>query len=233
MISGEMDIEMPEDKRMIENYEVQTAIHIGGKEIIFAEDPAATIPYLTCNCSWNNPFGVDQYSEAVISDDYLEIMGEFLRRVTTEVQNIAGIRAERGITSTPLTVADCISGSDRDDYTNQLIVIKPENIAASARTADNQLLLATGGNGCNPESRGTAVFTTNLFTGKDARWNRQDIAGIIKPESTPKWAKEKMSDLNRDKNEKPSIREQLMASKKAVARQNIATKPIRDRMNEL
>ena len=63
-----------EEKRMIENYEVKTAIHIGGKEIIFAEDIKAELPYMVCDCQWDNPLGIDEYRNAIGSDNYIKIM---------------------------------------------------------------------------------------------------------------------------------------------------------------
>lgn len=224
---------MPKEKRMIENYEVKTAIHIGGKEIIFAEDTKAAEPFLACNCTWDNPFGVDEYTNAVVSDDYMEIMNEFLGRVSGELQHIAEQRAERGISNQPLTTDDCIKDSRYSDFKDQLVVIRPENMTASARTADNQLVLATGGNGCNPDARGTAVFTKNLFTGKETRWNRLDVAGIIRPDRMPEWAKEKLAALGKDTAEKPSIRAQLAEGKKAIAQQAAAPKATRDKGPEL
>ncbi len=47
---------MAEEKRMIEGYEVKTAIHIGGKEIIFAENLASPDPFMVCNAHWDNPY---------------------------------------------------------------------------------------------------------------------------------------------------------------------------------
>lgn len=224
---------MPDEKRMIESYEVKTAIHIGGKEIIFAEDTAAVDPFMVCNCTWDNPFGADEYSNAVVSDDYTAILQEFLSRVSGEVEKIARQRAEHGIPNRPLTAADCIKDSHRADYKGQLVVIRPESLNASARTEDNQLLLATGGNGCHPEARGRAVFATNLFSGAERRWDKQDVAGIIRPDCLPEWAKEKLAALNKGATEKPSIRAQLAEGKKGVAQQSTAPKPSRDNGPEL
>lgn len=187
---------MDDEKRMIQNYEVKTAIHIGGKEVILAEDLTSSEPYMICDCRWDTPFGVEIYNHATAGNDYLEAMTEFLERVSAEVQRIQTERAERGITGEPLTAADCIPGSNRANYEGQLVVIRPESMVASARTADSQLLLATGGNGCSPGARGSAVFCTNLFTGKSTRWERTDVAGIIAPEKIPAWAYPKLEGMS-------------------------------------
>ena len=187
---------MDDEKRMIRDYEVETAIHIGGKEIIFAENLASTEPYMVCNCQWDNPLGIMIYDKAVGSTDYLEAMDEFVNRVSAEVQHIRDQRAERGVTGEPLlSAADCTPGSNATHYEGQLVIIRPEQMNASARSADQQLLLATGGNGCNPEARGQAVFCKDLFSGKTERWERNDIAGIIQPERIPEWAQERLSEM--------------------------------------
>jgi len=205
-------------KRMIQDYEVKNAIHIGGKEIILAEDMTSKDPYMVCNCQWDNPLGIDVYDKVLTGTDYLEAMTEFLGRVSSEIQRIRDQRAERGVSSEPLTASDCVPGSNGAHYENQLVVIKPETMIASARTADEQLFLATGGFGCNPDARGQAVFCKNLFTGKSVRWERHDIAGIIQPERIPAWAQQRLPEMGTTL-EKPAPLKVYMASGEE-ARQN-------------
>lgn len=186
---------MDDGKRMIETYEVKNTIHLAGGEVVLAEDHTAAEPYMVCDCSWDNPFNVDTYTNLMVSTDYLEVMKEFLDRITLRVEQIEQERHHRGISPVPLTKEDCLPDSHRSDYTNQIIVIQPEKLNPAARTADHQLLLATGGNGCNPEARGTAVFCTNLFTGESMRWERHHIAGIIHPDRMPEWGANRMTAL--------------------------------------
>lgn len=127
--------------------------------------------------------------------DYLEAMTEFLERAASAIQLVKEERAERGISNEPLTAGDCIPGSKDTHYENQLVVIKPEKMAPSARTADHQLVLATGGFGCNPNARGQAVYCKNLFTGKTMRWERFDVAGIILPGRIPEWAHQRLEEM--------------------------------------
>jgi len=194
---------MSEETRKIDNYGVQAAIHIDGKEIILAEDMSSADPYMVCDCHWDNPLSIDTYDNALVGTDYLEAMDVFLRRVSDALEAVRSRRAERKITDEPLTAADCIPDSNMADYENKLVVIKPERMAASARSADEQLVMAISGNGCNPNARGQAVFCTNLFTGKTTRWDRHDIAGIIQPERIPKWAFQRLTELSSPK-EAPS-----------------------------
>lgn len=186
---------MEEEKRMIENYEVKHAIHLAGGEVVLAEDTAAAQPFLVCDCAWDNPFSVDVYTNIAVGTDYLDAMKEFVSRVNQRVAQIEQERAQRGISAVPLTGEDCIPGSQHGDYTDRLIVIRPERLAPAARTADHQLLLATGGNGCSPDALGTAVFCQNLFTGESMRWERYHVAGVIQPDRIPQWAKDKLAAL--------------------------------------
>lgn len=211
------------EKRMIESYEVKTALHIGGKQLLIAEDEQAVLPFMVADCTWDNPLGVDVYSNVGISADYLEVLTEFINRVSEQVKQIEAERAERGISSVPLTVDDCVKGSQRWNYENQLVVIKPEKLTPSVRTADRQLLLATGGAGCNPESSGTTVFCTNLFTGQSVAWKRNNVAGVIDPAKMPEWAAEKLVALQKPV-EKESILARLEAAKNDAARGNPPTK---------
>ena len=202
---------MPDEKRMIQGYEVNNAILIGGKEIILAEDMGSKEPYMVCNCQWDNPLGISVYDKAAVSVDYLEAMDEFISRVSSQVQFVRDQRIERGVSNEPLTSLDCIPGSTGAHYANQLVVIKLECMVASARTADEQLLLATSGFGCNPRARGQAVMCKNLFTGKTVRWERQDIAGIILPERIPAWAHQRLAEMGIAQ-EKPTQSKVYMAS---------------------
>lgn len=241
---------MEDEKRMIETYEVKQAIHLAGGEVVLAEDASAAEPFLVCDCSWDNPFGVDVYTNVMVSSDYLEVMKEYLERAARRVEQIEQERALHGVSSAPLTADDCISGSRGWNYKNQLIVIKPEQLTPAARTADHQLLFATGGNGCDAGALGTAVFCKNLFTGEEARWERYHVAGIIRPDRMPEWASEKLSALKKTEEketalpdgtlppqrkkatEKPSLLGKLEAAKKTAEQGSPSPKETKHREPE-
>lgn len=89
--------------------------------------------------------------------------------------------------SKALGMDDCITGSDRDDYENKILVLNPEALINNCRTAENSLWVAYNGFGCTYGARGQAVYAKNLFDGREARWERADFLGIVKPESLKKW----------------------------------------------
>lgn len=199
---------MENEKRVLEDYEVKSTFLINGKEFIFATDQTKTKgePYMCCTGTWDNPFGVELYSDAVVSDDYMEIVTEFTKRIDEQVHEVTQQREQRGVGNTPLMSDDCIPGSKAGNYLSEMVVIHPDYMTPSARTADKQLGIAVQGNGCRPEAVGTGVFVENLFTGKTEKWSRYQIAGIIRPDRVPDWAREKYVELHR---QKPSVKDML------------------------
>ena len=72
---------MDEEKRMIEHYEVRQSVILGDREIVFAIDKSAELPYLVCDCTDMGGFGLLRYDNALAGDDYLEQMQEFTGRI--------------------------------------------------------------------------------------------------------------------------------------------------------
>jgi len=203
---------MGDKKRIIEGYEVIHAVQLGGGEVILVEDKTADEPYMVCDNSWDNPLGVDWYTNAIASADFMEIMREFTNRLTARVETIEAERAERGIPLQTLTVEDCYPKGMDTDLTGCVVVIKPEKLAPEYQSIDHQLALCTGGNGARPEARGRAVFCTNLYDGKSSRYNRIDIAGTVSAARLPDWAREKLAALQKPA-EKESVIDKIRQSK--------------------
>ncbi len=180
--------------RMVDGYEIKHAIYIGNKEILFGMDETKPdAPYMVCDCTWDNPLGIDRYEKAVGSADYFEIMTEFLARAQAQLE---AVKAERVETPIPLfTKEHCTLDIYSQSIENKVVVIRPECLLPEYRTAVKQLVLATGGFGTHGNARGRAVYTVNLYSGKEARWNREDILGVLKPEFLPDWAAEKLKQV--------------------------------------
>lgn len=178
-------------ERMVDGYEIKHAIYIGNKEILFGTDETKPdSPYMVCDCTWDNPFGIDKYDNAVSSIGYFEMMTEFLTRVNTQLE---AVKAECIETSIPLFMQEhCTLNDYIESIENKVVVIRPECLLPEYRTAVKQLVLATAGFGTYGNARGRAVYTVNLYSGKEARWNREDILGVLKPEYMPDWAAERL-----------------------------------------
>ncbi|MDD4808079.1 MAG: hypothetical protein PHU30_06270 [Oscillospiraceae bacterium] len=190
---------MEEEKRMIENYEVRHSIFLGNREIVFGIDKNAPLPYLVSDCTDMGGFGLLRYDNAVAGDDYLEQMQEFTKRIDRQIQQVRDERAQRGIDPEPLTIEHCVPNGMAENLEGKVIVIKASSLRPEYATADHQLMLATGGNGCRPDARGRAVFCTSLYTGKQGRWERYDVQGVADVTKLPQWAQDAAQKLQRKK----------------------------------
>lgn len=185
---------MGEEKRMVDTYVVEHAIYIGDKEILFGvDDTKHDLTYMVCNCSWDNPLGIERYSNAAGSEDYLEMMSEFAARVTAQLEAVKAERDKIIVPREPLNFEHCNPIDYRENIENKVVVIRPECLRPEYRTADKQLVLAVGGFGAVANARGRAVITVNLYSGKESRWNREDILGT--PEQLPDWAYKRLSQI--------------------------------------
>ena len=181
---------MNEEKRMIETYEVRHAVHLGDREIVFAEDATADYPYLVSDYTSFSDFGLGQYSNVRAGDDYLEMMVMFTERVNTQIAQVLTERKQRGVGATALTQAHCLHTGMEKSLVGQVLVVKPTSLRPEYATADHQLVLATGGNGYTPDARGSAVFCTTLYSGKRGRWERSDVLGVADLGKLPRWARD-------------------------------------------
>lgn len=183
---------MNKEKRMAGDYEIIHAMHIGDQEIVVGENPAATAghTFMCAFCEQNEIFA--RYDEVLCSDDYPEIISIFGQRVAEQAEKtriaLNGPKIQ-GIANSPITVAGCTPITSKDDLNGKVVVIRSDILRREYRRATNQVMLCDGGFGASPNSRGSACYCMNLYTGKTSRFERQDILGILKEEQMPKWAK--------------------------------------------
>ncbi|MEG6521370.1 hypothetical protein [Desulfotomaculum sp. 1211_IL3151] len=194
---------MNEAKRLVDTFKVKHAIHVGDKEVLFCEDgKKPDTPYMVCYCSWDNPLGIEQFFKAVGSNDYLEMMTEFTKRVQAQLEAVKAERDKITVPLPPFTAEHCIPNDYGESIENKVVVIRANSLRPEYQTADKQLVLATGGFGSYANSRGRAVYTINLYSGKESRWNRESILGIIKPEHMPDWAKKRLKQIDAERQAK-------------------------------
>lgn len=202
---------MSDEKRMAGDYEIIQSVHIGDREIIIGENPAATdgLPYRVAFYESNAIIG--RYYEAIGSDDYLEMAELYGRRILEQAQKT---RAElsgpkiQGIDNSPITMEGCTPLDHDDDLHGKIIVIRPEMLRPEYRRATSQLKLCTGGFGAYPHSRGAAVYCTELYSGKAGRYERGDVLGVIEPEKLPRWAQHYLTVLKNQQKDKHRQAEQ-------------------------
>ena len=179
------------EKRMAGDYEIIHAFHIGDKEIVIGENVNAPGDerYMCAYCEKNEIFGL--YSDLWVSDDFCEIAKIYANRLSEQAEKtrVALFTPKfQGIDTTPLTKADCTPISSYDDLNEKIVVIKQEVLRQEYRRSINQIKLCTGGFGASPNSRGSACFCVDLYSGKTNRFERRDIMGTLELEQLPKWA---------------------------------------------
>lgn len=196
---------MSEEKRMAGNYEILQSVHIGDREIVVGENPAATdgLPYMVAFYESNAILG--RYYDVIGSDDFLEIMELYGQRIAEQAQRT---RTElstpkiQGIDNSPITAEGCTPISYDDNLNGKVIVIKPEVLRPEYRKATSQVKLCTGGFGAWPHSRGSAVYCTDVYTGRQSRYERGDVLGTLEPEDQPKWVRHYLTVLENQQKEK-------------------------------
>ena len=180
-----------EAKRMAGPYEITHAIHIGDREIVLGENPADTdgTPYMCAYCEANDI--IASYYDSVGGEDYAEIVGIFGERIKEQAERTQEkLRQEclDGEQSILVTEKDCTEITSEDDLNNRVVVIRADVLRPEYRSARYQLRLCTGGFGASPHSRGSACYCKDLVTGKDSRFERRDILGVMEPDELPRWA---------------------------------------------
>ena len=131
------------------------------------------------------------YNDVLVSDNFCEIAKLYGERLAQQAEKtrVAMFKPKfQGIDTTLLTKADCTPLSHEDDLNDRVVVIKPEVLRREYQMATNQIKLCTGGFGASPNSRGSACFCVDLYSGKTNRFERRDILGTLEPEQLPKWA---------------------------------------------
>ena len=193
---------MNEEKRKIGEYTVLCSVNVGEKEVILASTELSTNgdKYMCGFAERNDLF--ELCSECMVSDDYIEIVHLFGSRVANEAELFKEQVEKLDIPITLITEADCIPDHYSKDINGKIIAIDPKVLKPEFQRADRQLYYVTGGFGASANSRGSAVFCTNLHTGKSTRYERMDVMGEVKPERLPEWAKEKAQELSNKKRNK-------------------------------
>lgn len=175
------------EKRMAENYEITQAIPIGDKEVVMGMDETNAMPYFCAFYSENEIGG--SYHDCMVSDDYVEIVGIFAERVREQCEKVREEQEKITVPREPITADMCLSLAYDTSLVGKVAAVRSDALKPEYRSAPDQLVYVTGGNGARGKARGSACICTNLYSGKSSRWERQDMQGEVKPECLPDWAK--------------------------------------------
>ena len=194
-------------KEVIGDYEVLASVHVGEKEVVIGEKEPNN-DGLRFMCGYMERTDIfNLCNECVYSDDYIEIAHLFGSRIKEAAELFQNKDKELGIPVTVITEKDCIPDHYSYDINGKVIAIAPKVLKPEFQRADKQLYLVTGGFGASANSRGSAVFCTNILTGKSTRYERMDVMGEVKPECLPEWAKRKLESMNQTRTKKNKDRE--------------------------
>ena len=203
------------EKRMAGEYEIVQAISVGAEEIVLGYAPHnESLPYMTAFCAQNELFTA--YQHCIADDSYPHILGIFSERMTDAVKELERqLSAENtaAVDNRPynqqkcLSIEQCSLISHADDLHQKVVIIKPDVLKPEYQLATRQLYLCTGGFGASPNSRGSACFCTNLFTGKHSRFERSDILATLEADAVPKWAQEKLCEALQSQQKKDKSKE--------------------------
>jgi hypothetical protein len=81
------------------------------------------------------------------------------------------------------------------------MVLSQRILKESCWSPQDQLWLARDGFGCAPDAIGRSIRATCLADGETVRWNRHDFTGVLKDELLPNWARERLAELQEQKQE--------------------------------
>ena len=155
----------------------------------------------------------DIYKNAIVSNEYLEIAQGYVERLGKQLAIAKEFRGKRNLPVQMLGMKHCRKRGEKESLAGSLIVLKPESLSPEYRTADCQLVIATGGFGCEPNARGRAVYVKELYSGKEYRMNIGDVLGIADYAALPDWVDGKLLERQKEATEEKAM--QQLPKKKA------------------
>ncbi len=183
---------MDTEKRMAGDYEIIQAITLGDKEVVLGENLQAP-PDEQYMCAFCRHTEMALFYEEVMAyDSYLDAAKDFADRLKEQCIRIEVERRQpaiEGIDDSPITADRCTVIDGNDDLRNQFVVIRQDVLRREYRAATHQLKFCTGGFGAMPHAHGHACFCVDLYTDKEARYERRDILGTMTRAQLPDWAK--------------------------------------------
>ena len=184
---------MNERREKAGSFEIAEELRFGGKTLIlgFSDRENAKLPYMTCFKETNLLHEV-VFTDAFLSDDYLEVMDVFSERLWNAVRRVRGTRNKRNVPFSTLTAEHCLPDGLRKNLAGKLIVVAPSGLAPECRTSDFQLGFAVGDSECEHGADCRKILFRELFSGKTAEWSFKDILGVANPEKLPTWAQKKL-----------------------------------------
>ena len=195
------ETEKQEDIRKAGDYIIKQSMKIGGREVVLGENMEDKDGrfYFVADFESNEIF--ERYTNAFVSNDYVEMAGMFAERITEEIEKLKHNRSD--LSMDVITKEACIP-INNETFVGKIIVIRPQSLSPEYRNEQYQIVRCTGGNGAKADGLGTSVFCKEMFTGEEVKYRRANVMGILKEEHYPDWLKSKLKDeQNIQKKKKP------------------------------
>lgn len=183
-----------EEKEIIAGYTVRISLWIGNKRLIYArsDNPQEQNPYMKCICTQNGL--LMEYTDALCSDRYEEIMKLFAEDLRAEAVRLEAEKSAKGDAVAPCFGKDDVEPAPYDrSIKGRVVALKPDALDDSYRDLSDQLNYVTGGFGAEANSRGHACYCTNLYSGAVCRIERPYVLGIVPEDRLPDFAKKTLA----------------------------------------
>lgn len=178
-----------EEKEYAGGYRIEQMLRFGKKHFVLGFDDRAGEKYLLAE-RHTNAFGYE-YTEAVVSNDYLEIVEELTIRMREELECVREERAKRQSDGVPFGPEACCAESSKMNFENQILILNPTFLAPEYRTKEDQMVLAISGFGCTPGRRSHKIYCQSLCDGEKFYIRGYDVLGVLDSQNVPEWAANK------------------------------------------
>lgn len=187
----------------IDDYEILSSLRVGKKIIFLCEnEKAPENQKYGCGFAEGNDL-FEHYFDVEVSDDYMEIIKMYSLRINDEVQ---AMEKELSGLDVPLSVIgrkECYPNDYNESIKGKVIAVRADVLLPEYQRADRQIHLVTGGFGAEANARGRAVYCVNIHTGKETRFNREDIQGVIRSEYLPEWVNTRLPEIQKSREQPP------------------------------
>lgn len=178
-----------EEKEYAGGYRIEQMLRFGKKHFVLGFDDRAEEKYLLAE-RHTNAFGYE-YTEAVVSNDYLEIVEELTIRMREELECVREERAKRQSDGVPFGPEACCAESSKMNFENQILILNPTFLAPEYRTKEDQMVLAISGFGCTPGRRSHKIYCQSLCDGEKFYIRGYDVLGVLDSQNVSEWAANK------------------------------------------
>lgn len=180
-------------KEFAGDYEITQSVQIGNRRFVIGRCDSKQEPFLVANFRTKLDGLFSEYYEVGVSDDYMQILGEYIQRQQKAYAEIVQTRDARGSDGTVFSAQDCLPHPEKQDYTGCIVAMRASELAPEYRTKEDQPLYVKDGNGAKPNACGTKVYVRECWSGDEFYVRRTDIQGVLQPDKLPEWAKENVA----------------------------------------